>query len=148
MSERAVPSQRERQSTLPHDYFGRSTSDWACPECGARFIGSGVCRGVGGGPGKRAHDHEVPLLRVIGCTPPPNRTFLVALNVAVSAPTQAKANEMAQGVLADSFPKRVVERHGWQFRAQPIETIPEATFRRRMEFANKHGYHPTDWESR
>lgn len=148
MSAGAPSSPSRRESTLPHDYFGRTVADWACPECGARFIGPGVCRGVGDGPGKRAHDHEVPTLRVVGCTPPPDRLFLVALAVGVKAPTQAKADELACGVLADSLPKRVVERDGWRFSAQPVETVAEAAFKRRMEFAHKYGHHPTDWEPR
>lgn len=124
---------------MPRDCFGRAKSTHACPRCDARFLGPGECRGVGDGPGRRAHEDLVPTLPIYGCIEPPPRKFLVALPVTIMASTEAKAQEQAQAMVERDFPKQFVERHGWKLRAHAVETMAEANFKRRMEWAAKNG---------
>lgn len=116
-------------SCLPRDHFDRVVADHQCPACGGRFLGPAMCRGVGDGPGKRAHAEEIATLPVYGCCEPPDQTWAVALPVLIKAPTEHKAYEMAARMVAEEFPARVVERHGWKFHPVALETRGAAALR-------------------
>lgn len=119
---------------LTRDCFGRVVTTHRCPECGASFLSKAMCRGVGDGPGKRAHDHEVETLPIVGCTLPPNQRYVVGFGaVSIMAPTPSMAEAMAERMVAETLPKRVVERYGYMFRAEPIETQGQANLRCRMD---------------
>lgn len=119
--------------SLPRDCFGRVVTTHGCPECGARFLSAAMCKGVGDGPGKRAHDHEVQTLPIHGCVEPPPRLWAVGLPQMLMASTESRARGLAQGIVESTFPKSVVERYGDYLRPIPLETVGIANLNRRME---------------
>lgn len=118
---------------MTRDFFGRTVTTHRCPECRAEFGGPAKCKGIGGGPGKRAHAKEIQTKAIVGCCEPPAQTYAVVLPRLFRANKPWQVQEMVDSILADHLPPHLMKRYAWMFSAQPLETRTEATFNRLME---------------